>query len=45
VPKHALADIPQELPDELFSQISQALATNHDADLGQVVEMNPRANQ
>ncbi len=37
VPKHALADIPQELPDELFSQMMSALATNHDADLGKVV--------
>ena len=36
VPKHALADIPQELPDELFSQMMSALATNHDADLGKV---------
>ncbi|MBB5035453.1 hypothetical protein [Prosthecobacter vanneervenii] len=37
VPKHALADIPQELPDELFSQLSSALATNPKADIGQVV--------
>jgi hypothetical protein len=37
VPKHALADIPQELPDKLFSQMMSALATNHDADLGKVV--------
>jgi hypothetical protein len=27
---------PQELPDELFSQMMSALATNHDADLGKV---------
>ncbi|WP_395746552.1 hypothetical protein [Prosthecobacter sp.] len=35
MPKHALADLPQELPDELFSQISSALATGDD--VGQVV--------
>ncbi|WP_395746546.1 hypothetical protein [Prosthecobacter sp.] len=35
VPKHALADLPQELPDELFSQISSALATGDD--VGKVV--------
>ncbi|MBB5035456.1 hypothetical protein [Prosthecobacter vanneervenii] len=37
VPPHALAEIPKELPDELFSQISSALATNPKADIGQVV--------
>ena len=37
VPREALAEIPKEFPDEMFSQISQALAEDPHADVSQVV--------